>query len=146
LTCAGLALILLANRVSAQPQSSTASLKGTCGLTAAVSDVTSSDPHFLPKPVVAILTFDGVGGVVLRGSQNSAGNVMTLSESGPYSVNPDGVTGTIDLSGSGGPVISFVIVGASGVAGTGELRFINTGKPNPVSGLLEAVVAGVCDF
>jgi hypothetical protein len=123
------------------PQFSTSSLFGICGFTVAANDVQASDPHFLPIPVVGTLNFNGSGDVSLTATQNSAGTVKTLSESGTYLVNPDGLTGTIDFSGAGGAVLSFVIV-----AGGHELRFINTGKTNPATGLLDQVLVGQCDF
>ncbi len=120
---------------------STASLKGICGFTQAANEVKSGDPHFLPKPVAGTLNFNGTGGVTLTGTQNDSGTIKTLSESGSYSVNADGRTGTIDFSAAGGAVLGFVIV-ASGQ----ELRFINTGTVNPATGLLDQVLVGQCDF
>lgn len=122
------------------PLFSTASLKGTCGFTLAANEVKSGDPHFLPKPVVGTLNFNGAGGVKLTGTQNDSGTIDTLSESGSYAVNADGRTGSIDFS-AGGAVLGFVIV-----AGGQELRFINTGAVNPATGLVDQVLVGQCDF
>jgi hypothetical protein len=135
-----LTLAVAANRGFAQtPQFSIASLKGVCGFTQAANVV---EPHFLPRPVVGTMNFDGAGGVSLTATANNAGVVASGSESGgTYSVNPDGRTGTIDFSSTGGAVRSFVIV-----AGGKELLFINTGKVNPATGLLNQVQAGECDF
>ncbi len=121
------------------PEFSTASLKGVCGFTQAANVV---EPHFLPRPVVGTMNFDGAGGVSLTATANDAGTVTSGTElGGTYSVNPDGRTGTIDFSSSGGVVRSFVIV-----AGGKELLFINTGKVNPATGLLDQIQAGECDF
>jgi len=126
---------------SAQPQFVTSSLKGICGFTQAANEVKSGDPHFLPQPVVGTLNFNGSGGVTLAGTENQAGIVTASSESGSYSVNADGRTGTIDFSAVGGAKLAFVIV-----ANGSELRFINNGVVNPVTGLLDQVLVGECDF
>jgi hypothetical protein len=121
------------------PEFGTAILKGVCGFTQAANLV--APPHFLPRPVVGTMKFDGAGSVTLTATANNAGTVMSASESGSYSVNPDGRTGTIDFSATGGAVRGFVIV-----AGGQELRFINTGKVNPATGFLNQVIIGECDF
>jgi hypothetical protein len=123
------------------PQFTTASLKGTCGFTQASNQVKSTDPHFLPQPMVGTLTFNGTGAVSLTGSRNNAGTVKPVTQSGNYLVGADGRTGTMDFSAAGGGVLQFVITG-----GGAQLRFINTGKVNPATGLLDQVLVGQCDF
>lgn len=134
-------ILTMAAADAAAPQFVTASLNGVCGFIQAANEVKVGDPHFLPRPVVGTLNFNGAGAVTLSGMQNAAGTVSALSESGTYAVNPDGRTGTIDFSGAGGGVRSFVIV-----AGGHQLLFINTGTVNPATGLLDQVLAGECDF
>jgi hypothetical protein len=122
------------------PEFTTASLKGICGFTQAAN--VDNPPHFVPRPVVGTMNFDGAGGVSLTATANNAGTVASGSEGGgTYSVNPDGRTGTIDFSSTGGAVRSFVIV-----AGGKKLLFINTGKVNPATGFLSQILVGECDF
>lgn len=117
-----------------------ASLKGICGLSAAVNQV-KLDPHFTSGAEIGTLNFSGTGTVTLTTAQNIAGTIKTKSQSGSYSVNADGRSGTIDLSVSGGPVLGFLIV-----AGGQELRFINTGTASSTTGLVDSVEVGQCDF
>ena len=79
-----LTLAVAAKRGFAQtPEFTTASLKGICGFTQAAN--VDTPPHFLPRPALGTLTFNGAGAVTLTATSNNAGTVSSGTQSGSYS-------------------------------------------------------------
>jgi hypothetical protein len=128
---------------SSEPAFTNASLKGTCGFTAASTNVNRHNANFL-KPVSSqgTLTFDGISTVTSRVTINAAGNLSPAATfTGTYSVSADGRTGTMDFTAHGGNLDRFVITGAAS-----EIRYINIGPVNPASGIVNSVTIALCKF
>jgi hypothetical protein len=125
------------------PAFTNASLKGTCGFTAASANVNRHNANLL-KPVSSqgTLTFDGVSAVTGTVTINAAGKLAATTTSiGTYSVSADGRTGTIDFTAHGGALYAFVINGA-----VSEIRYINIGPVDPASGIVNFVTIALCKF
>jgi hypothetical protein len=127
----------------AEPQFTAASLKGTCGFSAASTNVNSRSPAFLhPAASFGTLVFDGIGSVSGERTVNDSGKLFPAeSFVGSYSVGADGRTGTLDFTAHGGSIYTFVIT-----SGGAEIRYINVGPVDPASGIVDAVTIATCRF
>jgi len=128
---------------SAEPQFTSASLKGTCGFTSASTNVNRHSAGFLhPTSSFGTLVFDGISTVSGELTVNASGELIPArSFEGKYSVGADGRTGTLDFSATGGSIYTFVIT-----SGGAEIRYINVGPVDPASGIVDAVVIATCRF
>lgn len=128
---------------SAEPQFSAASLKGTCGFSAASTNVNPLSPGFLhPTSSFGTLVFDGVSSVSSTVTVNDSGKLQPArSFAGSYSVGAGGRTGTMDFTAHSGALYTFVIT-----SGGAEIRYINVGPVDPVSGIVDAVTIATCRF
>lgn len=130
-------------RAAGAPQFTAASLKGTCGFSAATTNV---DPHssgFLhPTSSYGTLLFDGVSSVTGEFTVNNSGKLIpTRSFAGTYSVLADGRTGKLDFTAHGGAIYTFVIT-----SGGGEIRYINVGPVDRATGIVNVVTIANCEF
>ncbi len=125
------------------PSFTTASLKGTCGFSAASTIVNPFSPRFEhPNSSFGTLVFNGAGAVTATSTVNQSGKLSgPTTLAGSYLVGADGRTGTLDFSAAGGSVFQFVIT-----AGGNEIRYINAGPVDPKTGIVDTVVTAVCKF
>jgi hypothetical protein len=130
-------------QAGAEPQFTAASLKGTCGFSAATTNVNPHSAGFLhPTSSYGTLVFDGVSSVTGEFTVNDSGKLIpTRSFSGSYAVLADGRTGKLDFTKHGGAAYTFVIT-----SGGAEIRYINVGPVDPTTGIVNAVTIANCEF
>ncbi len=131
LTLAAIAALVLGLAPTAKASDrgcSTASIRGTFAFRGTGSHTLPDGLHLLD--VVFAQTFDGIGGLTATGVQSDNGNILQVTQTGTYTVNPDCTgTETVLLSPLGFTVHFFFVIVDSG----SELTVIST-DPNNLSG------------
>jgi len=109
---AALALGVAATANAEDKGCSNATLKGTFAHTAS-GFITAPPSMAGPLAGAGTDTFDGKGGITGSATLSINGNIVPLTETGTYKVNPD-CTGTYTVSSPGGTTSAFFVISDSG--------------------------------
>jgi hypothetical protein len=123
-----------------RPFFTAASLKGTCGFSAASTNVNPHSAGFLhPTSSYGTLVFDGISKVSGQFTVNDSGKLIPPRPfAGTYTVLSDGRTGQLVFTG-----VTYTFVITSGGA---EIRYINVGPVDPATGIVDLVIIATCKF